>query len=45
MTRFGGIGYGTGEFDGPFAVALDRKGDVFVADAYDNLIQMFKPVQ
>jgi DNA-binding beta-propeller fold protein YncE len=37
----GTAGTATGEFNGPYYVALDRAGDVLVADRGNNRIQMF----
>ena len=41
LTTWGSSGNGDGQFDGPFGVAVDGSGNVFVADAGNNRIQKF----
>ena len=38
---FGGIGIGLGRFNVPHALAMDSKGRIFIADRYNNRIQIF----
>ena len=38
---FGGLGIGLGRFDVPHALAMDSKGRIFIADRYNNRIQVF----
>jgi sugar lactone lactonase YvrE len=38
---WGGIGIGLGRFDVPHALALDSKGRLYIADRYNNRIQVF----
>jgi DNA-binding beta-propeller fold protein YncE len=39
----GGKGTGNGQFDGPLGIAVDRSGDVLVADSRNARIEKFKP--
>ena len=38
---FGGLGIGLGRFNVPHALAMDSKGRIFIADRYNNRIQIF----
>ena len=40
-TKWGREGLGTSEFDYPFGIAVDSKGDLYVADSENNRIQKF----
>ena len=39
----GGKGTGSGQFDGPLGIAVDRSGNVLVADSRNARIEKFKP--
>jgi sugar lactone lactonase YvrE len=39
--RFGGFGEGEGRFIRPMGVAVDRDGRIYVADAFQNVVQVF----
>ena len=41
LLKFGTLGSGGGQFDGPAGVAVDTAGDVYVADEYNHRIQKF----
>ena len=41
LTTWGSSGNGDGQFDGPFGVAVDGSGNVFVVDDGNNRIQKF----
>ena len=41
MNFLGGLGIGLGRFDVPHALAMDSKGRLFIADRYNNRIQIF----
>ena len=41
LTTWGSSGSGDGQFDGPFGVAVDGSGNVFVADTLNNRIEEF----
>jgi DNA-binding beta-propeller fold protein YncE len=41
LGRWGGPGYGPGQFDGPGGLAVDRTGDVYVADTLNNRVEAF----
>ncbi|HEV7406350.1 MAG TPA: 6-bladed beta-propeller [Chthoniobacteraceae bacterium] len=43
-TKFAGKGSGDGELKEPFGIAIDRAGNVVVADKGNNRIVVFKPV-
>jgi tripartite motif-containing protein 71 len=43
LTHWGASGSGSGQFNKPFCLALDRKGNVFVVDSGNNRIQEFSP--
>jgi tripartite motif-containing protein 71 len=43
LAHWGGSGAGPGQFNKPFCLALDRKGNVFVVDSGNNRIQEFSP--
>jgi sugar lactone lactonase YvrE len=40
MATIGGLGYGPGQFLEPHAIAMDSQGRLFVADRYNNRIQI-----
>jgi DNA-binding beta-propeller fold protein YncE len=44
LTQWGSVGSGNGQFNGPFGVAVDAGGSVYVADTGNNRIQKFGPV-
>ena len=41
--QFGSYGSGDGQTYNPSGVALDATGNIYVADSYNNLIQVFAP--
>jgi DNA-binding beta-propeller fold protein YncE len=43
LAHWGAPGTGSGQFNKPFCLALDRKGNVFVVDSGNNRIQEFSP--
>jgi tripartite motif-containing protein 71 len=43
LAHWGVSGTGPGQFDKPFCLTLDRKGNVFVVDSGNNRIQEFSP--
>lgn len=43
LAHWGASGSGPGQFNKPFGLALDRKGDVFVVDSGNNRVQEFSP--
>ena len=43
VSMWGNKGDGPGEFDGPFDVAVDREGFVYVTDTGNRRIQKFSP--
>jgi hypothetical protein len=40
IAEFGGPGTAPGQFDSPYAVAVDQQGKIIVADAFNNRIQI-----
>ena len=44
ISMWGSYGSGNGQFDKPLGIAVDSKGNVFVADAGNNRIQKFQLV-
>jgi DNA-binding beta-propeller fold protein YncE len=44
VTKWGSYGHGEGEFSVPYGVAVDKNGNVYVAEEGNNRIQKFKPV-
>jgi DNA-binding beta-propeller fold protein YncE len=45
LGKWGTYGTGDGQFNGPWRVAVDELGYVYVTDWYNNRIQRFKPTQ
>jgi DNA-binding beta-propeller fold protein YncE len=43
LAHWGQSGSGPGQFDKPFCLAVDSKGNVFVVDSGNNLVQEFSP--
>ena len=43
LFEFGGLGWGEGWFQYPRDVAVDSAGRIFVADTFNNRIQVFQP--
>ena len=43
LAHWGGSGSGPGEFNKPFGLTVDMKGNVFVVDSGNNRIQEFSP--
>ena len=41
MTLFGSRGKGPGQFKGPYGVAVDNSGVVYVCDSYNHRVQVF----
>jgi hypothetical protein len=42
LTKWGSFGAGDGQFNEPFGVATDNRGDVYVGDTLNHRIQKFK---
>lgn len=42
LFEFGGLGWGEGWFQYPTGIAIDSEGRIFVADAFNNRIQVFQ---
>jgi tripartite motif-containing protein 71 len=42
LSRWGSLGTGNGEFTSPCGIALDREGNVYVADADNDNVQKFR---
>jgi len=42
LKSFGAMGEAHGQFDRPYGVTVDANGFVFVADRYNNRIQIFR---
>ena len=40
---FGSEGTGDGEFDSPTGIAVDSGGNIYVADTFNDRVQVFKP--
>ena len=43
ITQFGQPGFADGQLTGPSGIALDRAGNIYVADAAQNRVQEFSP--
>jgi DNA-binding beta-propeller fold protein YncE len=43
ITAWGSYGLGDGQFDNPFGIVVDPRGNVFVVDEENNRIQEFAP--
>jgi DNA-binding beta-propeller fold protein YncE len=43
LAAWGGQGSGAGQFEAPAGVAADAQGDVYVADSFNNRVQVFGP--
>ena len=43
ITKLGSFGIGNGQFKGPFGVAIDASGNVYVGDIGNGRIQVFEP--
>jgi DNA-binding beta-propeller fold protein YncE len=43
ITKFGSTGLGPGQFDEPVGIAIDTTGQVYVADTWNQRIQVFMP--
>ena len=41
MIKWGTMGAGVGQFDKPYDVAIDRDGNIYVADTYNDRVQVF----
>ena len=41
VTKWGTLGSGDGQFNGPAGIAVDSNGNIYVADGNNNRIQMF----
>ena len=44
-TQFGGAGMGPGQFDEPVGIAVDKTGNVYVADTWNQRIQVFSRLE
>ncbi|MEW6067771.1 MAG: OmpA family protein [Nitrospirota bacterium] len=45
LFEFGGLGWGEGWFQYPRDIAVDSQGRIFVADTFNDRIQVFQPVE
>ena len=43
VAMWGSVGSGDGEFDGPFGIAVDASGNVYVAEYMSSRVQVFSP--
>ena len=43
LTEWGSLGIGPGQFSAPQGIAVDVAGRVYVADSYNDRIQVFGP--
>jgi len=43
LVEFGDVGLGDGQFDEPSGLALDEQGNLYVADTWNQRIQVFSP--
>ena len=43
VARWGSPGVGDGQFQSPFGIALGASGNVYVADAGNDRVQVFSP--
>jgi hypothetical protein len=41
LNSFGSAGTGSGQFKGPYGVAVDGSGNVYVADTFNNRVEVF----
>lgn len=45
LYEFGGLGWGEGWFQYPKDIAVDREGRIFVADTFNNRVQVFRTAE
>ncbi|MCS6773586.1 MAG: TIGR03663 family protein [Anaerolineae bacterium] len=43
LSAFGGAGNGPGQFNDPWGIAVDRAGNIYVADTFNHRVQKFTP--
>ncbi len=43
LAQWGELGAGPGQFNGPVGIAVDRQGDIYVADVANHRIQILSP--
>jgi len=43
LTKWGSLGSGNGQFEYPAAIAVDKSGNIYVADQHNHRIQRFAP--
>ena len=43
ITKWGPTGFEDGQLDGPYSIAIDSSGNVYVAEGYNSRIQVFAP--
>ena len=43
LFEFGGLGWGEGWFQYPKDIAIDSQGRIFVADTFNDRVDVFKP--
>ena len=41
LRKWGSEGFGDGQFESPFGIAVDASGNVYVADNQNNRVQVF----
>lgn len=44
VLKWGALGSGNGQFNSPFGLGLDPSGNVYVADTFNNRVEVFTPI-